>query len=233
MKGRSVMMVPFISVVLVVLLISLNFVLLHDQQQAKAQSLMNKILDAFRGKAGQHGLNQTKILRTYTNASYGVTMNYLTNWTYNQGNPILKSVRQNVSSAQNASSTLRTLHFLAYFYPTNLGLENGSFVPPALTLAVVDNVEKFSLPQYVNKILNQQNKTTFHLESKNSTMLGGHLAEKLVYDSTDNEDRPTKTMNVVATNGKEIYLFLFYSSPKDYPTYLRPVEDMRNSLVIK
>jgi hypothetical protein len=65
------------------------------------------------------------------------------------------------------------------------------------------------------------------------TTLGGYKAEQLVYNSKDKQGRPTKTMNIVAAKGNEIYLFLFSSSPQNYMNYLRSVENMRNSLLIK
>jgi hypothetical protein len=225
-----------ISVIISVSLISVDFLLLDQQQQAKAQnqSIYNKILTGL-GIIHQ-ARNQTNAFHTYANPTYGMTMNYPANWTYNEGNPIMKAVRQNLSSAQNVSaqnlsSALRTIHFLAYFYPTNVG-SNGSVAPPVLVLAVKDN--ESSMTKYVSEILGQQNKNPhFHLDDRKLAMLGGHKAEQLVYNSIDNEGRPTKTMDIVAVKGNQIYLFLFSSPPQTYANYLRAVANMRDSLLIK
>jgi hypothetical protein len=216
----------FLVIPIVAMLVSTNFFSLCEQQ-AKAQTLTNN---------GALTSNATKVF-SYKYGHYNITMNYPANWVLNTtgASSLLKSIRQNPSLSQNVSSTLSTLHFLAFFFPGKEGVGNKSVAPTVLTLAIKDNVGNVPLDKYINDILNQQTINKTAQLSKNSTTLGGLKgAIELVYSKKDNQDRLTKNMNIVATRDNiHTILFLFSTSPKSYGKYLPEIDIMKNSFVIK
>jgi hypothetical protein len=215
----------FIVILMVIMLFSINFSPLH-QVRAKGQTLANK------------NTLESNVPKLFSSSAYNITMNYPTNWTFNNttGIDLLKSVgrysSQNVSSTLN---TLNTLHILGYFVPANETVVNKTVAPTILTLSVKDNVGNLSLQKYISDVLNQQNISNTNYVNKTFNVTLGKVkgAAQLVYSKNDNLNRPTNTMNIVAMKNNKIYLIVFSSSPEAYMKYLPAVERMKNSFVIK
>jgi hypothetical protein len=231
-----------ILTLIVVPLISLSFVLLQQLEQVRAQTNNTSINPTITNNTSINptitnntSINPTITNNTYTNITYGVSMRYPVDWTLNTttGNFLVKSLSQNKSSRQNDPS-LNALHFLAYFYPKTGGIGNDTVAPTVVNLAVLDNVQNISSPKaYVDKVVTEQkaNDPKFQSESS-STAIGNYTAEKLVYDSKDNQNRAIKSMNIITLKDNKFILLTYSSSPINNERYLPDMENMTKSLII-
>ena len=214
-------------------LILLNFLLFQQSEQVRAQTNNASINGMMTNNTS---INGTMTNNTYTNAIYGVTIRHPDNWTLNDttGNILVKSLAKNKTSLQNERS-LNALHFLAYFYPKTGGTGNDTVAPTIVNLAVLENVQNISSPKaYVDKVVTEQkaNDPKFQSESS-STAIGNYTAEKLVYDSKDNQNRAIKSMNIITLKDNKFILLTYSSSPINNERYLPDVENMTKSLIIR
>jgi hypothetical protein len=156
---------------------------------------------------------------TYENPTYGIRMQYLSDWEKIEFNQIGSSLNLVVifrSSPENSSDTKLE----------NLVIEVGNLPFKNIPLekvikANINNLKKSLIDFELN-------------ESTTITIAGGNLAHKMVYTYRDKEDNgQAKIMQILMIKSDKAYLITYAAEQRRYDSYLPIIQNMIDSLRIK
>ncbi len=163
----------------------------------------------------QHALaqNQTKgNFLTYTNSTYGIKIQYSSDWLFKESNASNNSVQTIVS-----------------FAPSQLVRNTSSNALAVLTIAIQSlPFHNLSLDTYTNLNVNnlRQSNSGFKIIDSNNTILAGSPAHKITYTTANG----FKTMAVYAIKGDKAYLIEYITRPvATFSTYLPIAQKMIDS----
>jgi YVTN family beta-propeller protein len=153
------------------------------------------------------------IFRTYENSTYGIKMQYPSDWIYSGNNRSNSSV-QTVATFGSVKSLLNdTDQFPVILTVTVQSLHSMNMQLNTLTRLNLENL---------------QSKPGFNLVESSADTLGGDLAHKLVFTSAGGDE----TMAVFTITGGKAYIIQYTTSSAKYSIYLPVAQKMINSFEI-
>ncbi|MDQ5868173.1 MAG: hypothetical protein M3530_00435, partial [Thermoproteota archaeon] len=84
-----------------------------------------------------------------------------------------------------------------------------------------------------NRIDSLRQSNDFHLMKESTTELGGIPARMIVYTYSDSVIGVTKSMEVIGSNGQNLYVIMFSAKPDNYDGHLKIATSMINSIQLK
>lgn len=163
----------------------------------------------------QHALAQEQTkgnFLTYTNSTYGIKIQYSSDWLFKESNTSNNSVQTIVS-----------------FAPSQLVRNTSSNALAVLTIAIQSlPFHNLSLDTYTNLNVNnlRQSNPGFKIIDSNNTILAGSPAHKITYTTANG----FKTMAVYTIKGDKAYLIEYITRPvATFSTYLPTAQKMIDS----
>jgi eukaryotic-like serine/threonine-protein kinase len=182
-----------------------NIIIYRQQQEALAQSNDDD--------------NNNNTFKLYENITYGIKIEYPSNWTIEE---------------EGDEDSDNVIDVVSFFAPVR---NNSETVTPSLYITI-DNpplnlIE--NLNEYLRTTINDYNDSQDFqvIESNtNSSTLGGYPAYKLVYTDVDEDNINYKDMEIGTIIGDKVYLVTYDAAEEEYSVYLPTVQKMIDSLKI-
>jgi PsbP-like protein len=164
--------------------------------------------------------NNNNAFKLYENATYGINIQYPSNWTIEEGG--------------DEDSDDDVTDVVSFFAP----VENDSeTVAPSLYISIdsVSSNRNENLNEYLTTTINDYNDSQdFKVieSSTNSSSLGGYPAYKLVYTDVDENNINYKDMEIGTIIGDKVYFVTYDAAEEEYSVYLPTIQKMIDSLKI-
>ena len=153
---------------------------------------------------------------TYQNSTYGITVQYPSDWIYVGHDTIHDPLTQPVVTF------------------TPIETSDSTLVRIAITpLPLVEEEQKPSLNQIANRTieLDQQTLLDFTLnESKPIKLKDGTAAHMLSYNYTDPDFGATEALDIFMIKSNNLYVIEYFAEPQTYPIHLPKFQTMLDSL---
>src|ERR671920_264696 len=181
-----------------------NIIIYRQQQEALAQS----------------NDDDNNTFKLYENITYGIKIEYPSNWTIEE---------EGDEDSDNVTDVV------SFFAPVRNDSET---VTPSLYITI-DNpplnlIE--NLNEYLRTTINDYNDDSQDFQviesNTNSSTLGGYPAYKLVYTDVDGDNINYKDMEIGTIIGDKVYLVTYDAAEEEYSVYLPAVQKMIDSLKI-
>jgi hypothetical protein len=169
--------------------------------------------------SGNGTIRERQTFSTYENASYGIQMQYPSDWQVRIGEEDNDSV----------------IDIVGFYSPTEYRLDN---YDERIWISL-DNIrsENITLEEYFNEVINYKNESLqdFHLldNDTDSMILAGYPAYRLVYTSTLEDGTINKQMEIGTKIGDKVYYLTYYAEEEKYHNFLPVIHDMINSFEIQ
>jgi hypothetical protein len=180
-----------------------NIIIHQPQQEASAQT---------------NG-NDSNTFKLYENATYGIKIQYPSNWTIEEGG--------------DEDSDDKVTDVVSFFAPVS---NDSEIIAPSLYITI-DNpslnlIE--NLNEYLTTTINDYNDSQDFkvIESNTNNILGGYPAYKLVYTDVDDDNINYKDMEIGTIIEDKVYSVTYDAAEEEYSVYLPTVQKMIDSFKI-